>query len=60
MDSARAKIFYPASGQSSKEAPYCTDGRATSDGMAGLVGCRSMLEVPSPAAALYCVVACPI
>ena len=51
LDSARAKIFYPASGPSSTEAPYCTDGRATSDGMAGLVGFRSVLEMPSPTAA---------
>ena len=50
-DSARAKIFYPASSPSSREAPYCTDGRATSDGMAGLVGFRSMLEMPSAPAA---------
>ena len=42
VNGARAKIFYPASGPSSTEAPYCTDGRATSDGMAGLVGFRQL------------------
>ena len=38
----RGKIFYPAesSSESRLEAPYCTDGRETSDGMAGLVGFR--------------------
>ena len=38
----RAKIFYPASSDGEKPAPYCTDGRATSDGMAGLVGFRQV------------------
>lgn len=54
--SCRVKIFYPAEGRadtaeagagtaeagpkSGEEAPYCTDGRQTSDGMAGLVGFR--------------------
>ena len=44
--SARVKTFYPAalpdSSTSLAEAPYCTDGRATSDGMAGLVGFRQL------------------
>lgn len=35
---ARVKIFYPAEAPSAESAPYCTDGRTTSDGMAGLVG----------------------
>lgn len=39
---ARVKLFYPASGPSDEEAPYCTDGRVTSDGMAGLVGFRQL------------------
>ena len=39
---ARVKIFYPAAAKSGTEAPYCTDGRATSDGMAGLVGFRQL------------------
>ena len=39
---ARVKIFYPAAAASGVEAPYCTDGRATSDGMAGLVGFRQL------------------
>lgn len=41
---ARVRIFYPSE-QSSGEmtmAPYCTDGRTTSDGMAGLVGFRQL------------------
>ena len=37
---ARVKVFYPAAAPSSESAPYCTDGRETSDGMAGLVGFR--------------------
>ena len=37
---ARVKVFYPASAPSNEPAPYCTDGRETSDGMAGLVGFR--------------------
>lgn len=38
----RGKIFYPAdiNSESRAEAPYCTDGMETSDGMAGLVGFR--------------------
>ena len=39
---ARVKVFYPAQNPSSTEATYCTDGRATSDGMAGLVGFRQL------------------
>ena len=39
---ARVKVFYPAAGPSSATAPYCTDGRTTSDGMAGLVGFRQL------------------
>ena len=39
---ARVKVFYPAAAPSSQPAPYCTDGRATSDGMAGLVGFRQL------------------
>ena len=39
---ARVKVFYPASAPSSTVAPYCTDGRETSDGMAGLVGFRQL------------------
>jgi len=41
---ARVKIFYPAriSSESQPPAPYCTDGRRTSDGMAGLVGFRQL------------------
>ena len=39
---ARVKVFYPAAAPSSQAAPYCTDGRATSDGMAGLVGFRQL------------------
>ena len=44
VGSARAKLFYPASGPSagSRDAPYCADGRTTSDGMAGLVGFRQL------------------
>jgi len=42
-DGSRAKIFYPAApGDCFKDAPYCTDGRKTSDGMAGLVGFRQL------------------
>jgi dienelactone hydrolase len=37
---ARVKVFYPAAAPSDVAAPYCTDGRDTSDGMAGLVGFR--------------------
>ena len=37
---ARVKVFYPATSQSDTEGPYCSDGRETSDGMAGLVGFR--------------------
>ena len=37
---ARVKVFYPAAAPSDDAAPYCTDGRQTSDGMAGLVGFR--------------------
>ena len=39
---ARVKIFYPAAGSSDRPAPYCTDGRETSDGMAGLVGFKQL------------------
>ena len=39
---ARVKLFYPAAAPSADAAPYCTDGRATSDGMAGLVGFRQL------------------
>ena len=39
---ARVKVFYPAAGPGDVPAPYCTDGRATSDGMAGLVGFRQL------------------
>ena len=39
---ARVKVFYPASSPSSTEAPYSTDGRKTSDGMAGLVLFRQL------------------
>ena len=39
---ARAKLFYPAKAASEREAPYCTDGRDTSDGMAGLVGFKQL------------------
>ena len=35
-------MFYPASSPSSTEAPYSTDGRKTSDGMAGLVLFRQL------------------
>ena len=38
----RAKIFYPAAIDTGVDAPYCTDGRETSDGMAGLVGFRQL------------------
>jgi len=37
---ARVKVFYPAAAPSATAAPYCTDGRETSDGMASLVGFR--------------------
>ena len=39
---ARCKIFYPCSKPAGEAAPYCTDGRETSDGMAGLVGFRQL------------------
>ena len=40
---ARVKVFYPASSPGDEApAPYCTDGRETSDGMAGLVGFRQL------------------
>lgn len=39
---ARVKLFYPASSASGVAAPYCTDGRETSDGMAGLVGFKQL------------------
>ena len=39
---ARVKVFYPASATSAEAAPYCTDGRTTSDGMAGLVAFRQL------------------
>lgn len=50
---ARVRLFYPCSAHvddeddgkeqaNAKHAPYCTDGRATSDGMAGLVGFRQL------------------
>ncbi|KAK7254121.1 hypothetical protein SO694_00008250 [Aureococcus anophagefferens] len=40
---AGAKIFYPAPpGATGEDAAYCADGRATSDGMAGLVGFRQL------------------
>ena len=39
---ARVKCFYPAAAPSDQPAPYCTDGRLTSDGMAGLVGFRQL------------------
>jgi len=42
----RVRIFYPCKkpiqGTSYNIAPYCTDGRETSDGMAGLVGFRQL------------------
>ena len=49
-DSCRAKVFYPAQDPEEEDreppafadAPYCTDGRETSDGMAGLVGFRQL------------------
>jgi predicted esterase len=41
-DGCRAKVFYPAIKGSGADAPYCTDGRATSDSMAGLVGFRQL------------------
>ena len=41
--SCRAKVFYPAlEGKENTDAAYCTDGRETSDGMAGLVGFRQL------------------
>lgn len=41
---ARVRLFYPTNETttSAKMAPYCTDGRQTSDGMAGLVGFRQV------------------
>lgn len=49
---SRVRVFYPisdeaaeavsASNRSSNQDRYCTDGRATSDGMAGLVGFRQL------------------
>ena len=39
---ARVKVFYPAAAPSAEAASYCTDGRDTSDGMAGLVGFRQL------------------
>jgi len=39
---ARVKVFYPAARPSDVAAPYCTDGRTTSDGMAGLVGFKQL------------------
>jgi len=45
---ARVRLFYPAALPISSSmkyvpyAPYCTDGRLTSDGMAGLVGFRQL------------------
>lgn len=49
---ARVRLFYPCvharahadadERAKAKHAPYCTDGRATSDGMAGLVGFRQL------------------
>ncbi|KAJ1484115.1 hypothetical protein T484DRAFT_2541958 [Baffinella frigidus] len=45
-EGARVRLFYPCDASSThKDAPYMTDGRATSDGMAGLVGFRQ--ESPS-------------
>lgn len=39
----RAKVFYPAESSADlANAPYCTYGRKTSDGMAGLVGFRQI------------------
>jgi len=42
----RVRLFYPcekpAQGISNEMAPYCTNGRETSDGMAGLVGFRQL------------------
>jgi hypothetical protein len=41
--SVRAKVFYPAlDAEGNADADYCTDGRVTSDGMAGLVGFRQL------------------
>jgi hypothetical protein len=44
---ARVRVFYPAAAATTETenyaiAPYCTDGRKTSDGMAGLVGFRQL------------------
>lgn len=39
---ARMKLFYPARAPSDTSAKYCTDGRKTSDGMAGLVLFRQL------------------
>lgn len=42
-DGSRAKVFYPAKrSEGLTDALYCTDGRKTSDGMAGLVGFRQL------------------
>ena len=39
----RAKVFYPCQPtEGLEEAPYCSDGRTTSDSMAGLVGFRQV------------------
>ena len=43
--SCRVKVFYPAAAEAAaaaEDAAYCTDGRATADGMAGLVGFRQL------------------
>ena len=41
--SCRVKLFYPAvDAAAGEDAPYCLDGRETSDGMAGLVGFRQL------------------
>jgi|UniRef100_A0A7S3AWI7 pimeloyl-ACP methyl ester carboxylesterase len=42
VNGARTKLFYPAAVAGGMDAPYCTDGRETSDGMAGLVGFRQL------------------
>ncbi|KAL9189572.1 hypothetical protein ACHAXT_009247 [Thalassiosira profunda] len=41
---ARVRLFFPANctDASSTMAPYCTDGRQTTDGMAGMVGFRQL------------------
>ena len=47
--SCRCKIFYPAVAvEKGLDAAYCTDGRATSDGMAGLVGFRQSSSATEP------------